>query len=298
VLRSLKYTILLSRPYSWVNTILIGISANILARGTFVFDILMARDVCLSMFMWVSGMAVLEFMHNKYEYFEENNKYLSFAPIVFFFVLTAFLVPHSVGVLCLFVASVALYSLKTKRRLGRVSFLFRGFSEVSIVLLILCFYGANPLEVQALQFMTVLYFFTVARNLIGDIRDVSVDENTLPAIHPNLSYALAGIFAAIPLLFVENVLQALPVAAAILTILLRGRTNAYRAHRALVVYLTLYLAVFLYDLGAAPLFTLGLAVLGVVLSFTYDSVPRKLGKVGGAEQVNDLRKRAGIEPDY
>ncbi len=281
-----------------MNTILIGISASILARGTFIFDILMARDVCLSILMWASGMAVLEFMHNKYEYFEEHNKYLSFAPIVFFFALTAFLIPYSVGVLCLFVASVVLYSLKTKSRLGRVSFLFRGFSEVSIVLLLFCLYGANPLEAQVLQFMTVLYFLTVARNLIGDIRDVSVDENTLPAIHLNLSYALAGIFAAIPLLFVENAFQALPVAAAVLTTLLWGRADAYRAHRAMVIILTLYLAVFLYDLGAAPLFTLGLAALSVVLSFTYDSVPRKLGKVGGAEQVNDPKKRAGMEPEY
>lgn len=272
-------TLLLTmRPYSWINVVLIGVVAHVIATGSIALSPQLVVSGGLSLLLWFAGSGITEFFRKRYEYNESAARYLIIVPIV---VVVQFLVEITqltIAALLVVLGSCVLYGAKTNSRVGRVSFLFRGLSEVGLFLLIVSIYGITSLSPQIVEFAAIIYLITCARNLVGDLRDVSVDTYTLPVVSQRLSLLASVVLGLGALAVLPELWTMFPVVAAVCLTAVFGITKAYHVHRLYVLCTLFFIANYLLALLDGPLLVSNIVFVGVLLDHTYNYTPRKIAK--------------------
>lgn len=272
--------ILATRPYSWANSVLIGVGAHVLVTKQLAISQLLILTIILSFLMWIAGLTVLEFFHKKFEYDEKFPRYVLSVAFLVLLIISTMEGIHSAIAIAVFAVGLFLYSGKTFSKLGRVSFLFRGFLEVSLIWLILIFHGISFPSSEHLVYMGGIYSVTGSRNLIGDIRDRKVDEFTLPVTRPKLSLIISlGLGIGAGFLY-PDLLTILPILTVLVITIILGINNAGKTHR-IYILATLFfvLNIILKELVPELLIVTSIIFIGVLLNFTYWQVPRKQDKI-------------------
>lgn len=173
--------ILLSRPYSWGTIFFICVLGNLVSYGFFNLT---------SFFMNLAfGWSVWIFVNLFTEFFQKDkpirkiNFYLIFSLFIFIIFLLFFNNPINFILFLFLLISFFLYSLKNKNIFfGQLSFLFRGNLEFLLFIIILVMNNFNFIGDYWVKVAIFIYLITAARNLVGDLRDISKDRLTLPKI--------------------------------------------------------------------------------------------------------------------
>ncbi|VVB75013.1 tRNA (cmo5U34)-methyltransferase [uncultured archaeon] len=180
MLSALKKYFLLIRLYTVINIILISLIPTILFLTE--FDVNILRDVAIGILFWTTIILGKEVMHSSTDHREHTNKII---PITLGIILVFCIgLIHTEALIFLFIALITFvcYSLKNKNwLLAPISFIFRGFLEVLILVTILSFY-LPILKIFETYWIILLSIFliTCSRNLLGDLRDIEKDKYTLP----------------------------------------------------------------------------------------------------------------------
>lgn len=274
--------LLSTRPYSWINAVLIGLATHFFVLGNLSVSFELALTGYLALLSWITGQTIPDYLRKKHEYGENAVLHLRLLPSALLLVSVAYLggLP-AVAAFFALTASILLYAAKVKSRFfGHFSFLTRGFAEVSLVILVFTSYGGFPSTAAEWSFIAAVYLVTGSRNIVGDLRDVGVDGNTLASSNFRLAQFISVVFAGTSLFLVPDLLVMLPVLLAMVLTAVYGRENAYTIHRIYVICTMFFLFQYLVDALAPELLILtNLVFLGTVLNFTYPYVPRKLNKI-------------------
>ncbi|RLJ04958.1 MAG: hypothetical protein DRP18_04030 [Candidatus Aenigmatarchaeota archaeon] len=272
----LNSSFILIRPYSLITILSIVLLGNVLSRGL-VIDICFFIDVVFGLFLWITGMVFTEYWHRKTDERIKISKhwlYIAFSALIIFSgirnVWTVFIV------LFLFGCNV-LYGLKTKPvKLSLLSFVFRGFLETLLLVIILFFHGIYDFLIYFNIILSV-FLFTSARNIIGDIRDIEIDRYTFTKKYgEKISYALSVFLNLIGIVLINNFLVVFPIILAVVLILISPRKeHSYVFHRLLVLSMCFFVINYIADILKYSLLITNLGFLGAVLNITYDFVPRK-----------------------
>lgn len=270
--------LLTMRPYSWINVVLIGVVANVVATESLSVSSQLLVSGGLSLLLWFAGSCITEFFRKRYEYRESGARYLLVVPAVVGVQLVVGVAPLTVAALLFLLGSCVLYGAKTNSKVGRVSFLFRGLSEVGLFVLIVSIHDVRSLSPLVVEFAAIIYLLTCSRNLVGDLRDVSVDTYTLPVVSQRLSQ-VASISLGLGALAVLPELRIMfPAFVAVCLTGVFGIRNAYHVHRLYVLCTLFFIANYLLSLVGGPLLVSNTVFVGVLLDHTYNYTPRKIAK--------------------
>lgn len=176
------------------------------------------------------------------------------------------------------VGSTILYaSKKNAHKLSAFSFIFRGLVELSMFLLVGFFYEKQlSLLFAPIGLIVSIYFITISRNLVGDIRDTKYDKFTFPKKYGTKnSYIVSGIVLLSAILF-NNIWIAAPLIIPLVLIALQY--NPYSLHKIFVIS-TVYFLVnqIAVVTGVSLILTNALFIFSLAFLF-YESVPRKSNK--------------------
>lgn len=278
-MKSLIHNILLklslSRPYSIVNIILISIITLFLIDKNATMDKILLVSITGTLF-WISGIYFLEFLHKQIDGRKKLvQNYYSVLPLVCLFIILLIIKPLSVFFIPLAIISTKLYSLKTHdSKISHLFFLFRPFVEITIILTIYFSYSDFYNVAQIIPYILAVYFLSLSRNLIGDIRDVDFDKYTLPKIiGVNKTYYLSFIFLLFAFVFLPNIIIQVPLIFTGLLILFK--INSYALHRIFILTTTFFLAFYLSTITSEFYLILLLIFLSFILNYTYGITPRK-----------------------
>lgn len=260
------------RPYSFVTPILAGILASVTSRGL-VFDTSLALDAALGLSVWCLINLISEFAQG--DKTEVGKATLAGAFIVTF-LLVFYRGTLPIAVFFLGLLSLPLYSLKTRDLpVSPISFLFRGFAEASIMLIVVFTYtGLSAISLQEIIPVVAVYLVTCSRNLVGDLRDMEHDSFTFPVKFGENPARLISILLLAPVFYlIGDLLVVTPlVLAALILIFYR---NYYRLHRMYVLITAFFVVNLLLSSTGGQIWILNLLLLGVLLNFTYREVPRE-----------------------
>lgn len=280
----LQERLLETRPYSWMGTILIGIAAHVLVTQRLTLSLMFGVTVLVSWLMWIAGSTVPEYMRKRYEYGSEPNLLFALLPVVVVAGIALFFNPVSLFFVGLFFVGTMLYIGKVKyRTLGMVSFLFRGVAEISLILLIFSVHNTALLPEPGLEFMAAVYCMTASRNLVGDLRDVGVDENTFAVYSFDLAHTTSMVLAIVPILLILQPLIVFPLGIAAFFTVFLGGSNPYTTHRLYVICSLFFVANYIISLLGGSLILSNMVFIGVLLNFTYDDVPRKIQRLSASD---------------
>lgn len=275
---------LATRPYSWITAILIGLIAHYFLFGNISASSGLILTITVALLSWITGQTIPEYMRKKHEYDEDPRLHLSLLPSILLLILVSYTGGiQAVAVFFVLLVSIMLYITKVKNRvLGQFSFLFRGLSELSLIGLVFAVHGRFPVSVQVLGFAAAIYLITGSRNIVGDLRDVEVDGNTLASQNFRLAQFLSLLMAGVAIAIVPRPLVVLPIAVGAVSTAFWGEKHAYMCHRLYVLCTMFFLSQYLLQYispGILPLSNLLFA--GSALNLTYPYVPRKLNKLSG-----------------
>jgi hypothetical protein len=266
----------LTRPYSLGNVLLI--TALAVAAGSFQLNV-NARFIiaCIvGILFWISCVFLLEFLHLKVDGRKKFfSKYLLLVPVAVLLGIFLILAPSAI---LLFIASfiaVILYSMKSKNApLSHFAFIFRPFTEIGIVYSIALIYNYNILDPALLSLSILIYFISISRNVIGDIRDVNYDNYTIAKrLGTNITYLLGFIF--LLLLFLANGLNYALIPLILIAILIVIRMHPFALHRIYILCSSFYFALLLISLSGNALLAVILLFISTMLNFTYNVTPRR-----------------------
>lgn len=272
---SLIYTV---RPYSWVGVIFIALLANIISSGSLLYNLILFEDILVALGIWIMSIFLSEYLQR----FTDKRIKTVVPFIVMLMVLLLILYfknPYTIVLLIFGILIGSLYGLKTKNLfISRFSFLFRGFLEILLFLIILFFHYYYDIYF-VFSIILIIYFITISRNLIGDIRDISYDQFTFPKKYGvRVSYLVAGTFIVISIFLSNNLIVSLPLIFYLFLLILIH--DAYFLHRFFVLttlfFFVNYILCILND--NSSIFISNLLFIGVALNFTYDLTPRKSNK--------------------
>jgi len=269
----MKTYFLLSRPYTIIEVILIGMLANTIAVGGLYFNADLLLDVFVSLCFWLSFLLLAE---NR-----KGRKISIYVPGVLFIVLIATILlknPASIIFVILGLLFLYAYSQKSKNPiLGVISPIMRGSLALVVFFNVLSFHQAMIEKVLIGNYPIILALFlsTTARNLIGDIRDYKIDNYTLPKRYGRgNSLIVSEALVVLSCLFIGNILVIFPLVPILLALLLHMR--AYLIHRLHILASTFFLMNYImFLIGISVIFN-DILFIAVMLNFTYDQVPRTI----------------------
>ncbi len=276
MLQAIKNTVLLMRPYSMPNIIALAILANVFALGKLILDETLLRDAAIGVLVWILTVFLLEMFHMKID-----NRKVSLLTFIFSLLVVIILLYQNIYallILCLLLFFDFIYSLKTKNWfLSPFVFIFRGCAEIGILSIILILHNQNPIDAKYFLLLAPVFFITVSRNMIGDIRDIERDRYTFPKkFGITTAYAVSATLLLVAFLLLQDFFLIFPLTPAFLMLLLRW--NAYFTHSFFVVstlFFTINYSAHLIGYNSILIFLL---FLGFLLYFTYGAVPRKSGE--------------------
>jgi hypothetical protein len=265
----------LTRPYSWFSVAFVPILASVFVIGH--VSQMLFLDVLFGLLIWISANLFAERLSRD---MSERGKINLLLPILIFLVviiITVFRNPYALGFLVVILVALFCYSKKNRFWLfGKLSFFIRGVMEAALFLMILFFYNFNFMGAQWIILLLTIYLVTCGRNLIGDIRDVDFDKQTLPTfIGKRLSKLLVLVFYLIPLVLLG--VYSVPLIMGIIFIIFMQ--DYYNLHRILVlinIFLLFELAIVWS--GGDWLILTAFLLLGVLLNLSYNLVPRNSNK--------------------
>jgi hypothetical protein len=266
--------IILTRPYSWIIIVLLGILANIIANKNFIIDANLFFDCFVAILVWFATSSASEFFHRNIDKRGVTSPKL---PIVLFFILAFSLIYKNILTIIflpILIVAVIAYSYKIKNWfLSSFSFLIRGVLEICVILIVLFFHGFYSI-VNVLPIIISVYLLTISRNLIGDIRDVKFDKYTFPKKYGSKTgYIVSSILVILSLILIPNIEIMLPMI--LYLVLLLISRNAYLLHRLSVMTMIFIIANYALFMLNQNLFFTNIIFVGVLLNFTYPLVPRK-----------------------
>ena len=275
-----KSWIYITRPYSWAGVVSIAMLANIIAVGGVVFNIVLLEDILIAVGLWITIIFLIEYIQR---FTDKRIKSLLPFVVMLIILLTVlfFKNPYTMILLIFGVLVGLLYGLKTKDLfISGFSFMFRGVLEVLLFLVILFFHHYYDIHF-VFPIILIIYFITISRNLVGDIRDVNYDQFTFSKKYGvKLSYLVVGALIIISIFLSNSLIVSLPLIIYLfLLILIR---DAYFLHR-IFVFTTLfffvnYIFYFLNDYSS--MFFSNFLFIGVISNFTYNLTSRKSNKSG------------------
>lgn len=273
VLIDLKRYLFLTRPYSWISVAFAVVLANLVVNKSVNQEWIIV-DVVFAISTWMFCNLLAESFSKD---MHERGKVHILAPLVLFIVSFWIMASRNIGALPFYgiiIVSLLIYGLKNKSRfIGPISFFIRGLMEVNLFIITLIFYNFNFNDGAWLAFAIVVYCITCARNLVGDIRDVEFDKSTLPK---SLGSKAASFVVWVVYLLALLVFPAAFFSLAVAIILVTFLRDAYTLHRILVVVNTFVLLDLCLVIIAPSLLILSnLILIGVLLNYVYNFVPRK-----------------------
>jgi hypothetical protein len=267
----LRY-VLLTRPYSWMSIVFVAILANIFSSGDITNIIFI--DIIFALSVWAFSNFFAEAFSNDVE---ERGKIYLIIPILILLLSLAILFFRSIVAFPFFLIlllSLVVYSGKSKGAVfGAISFLVRGMMEVNLFIIVLLFNQYSFVGYDWVYFVLGIYSITIARNLIGDIRDFDFDKFTFPKlVGVNLSKGLSVILYLLSIFLFNGIMFSFLIA----IILIIFFKDSFYLHRFLVIInsFALFEACVLL-INPQMVLLVDLVLIGVLLNFTYLSVPRK-----------------------
>lgn len=273
------YWIYTIRPYSWIGVISIAILANVIANGGIEFNFTLTEDALIALGLWIMVIFLIEYLQRFTD--ERIKTSLPFiASSIVLLLILYFKNPYTIILLVFGILIGSLYGFKTKDLfISRFSFMFRGFLEVLLFSVILFFHRYYDIYF-VFPVILIIYFVTISRNLIGDIRDVECDQFTFPKKYGiKASYLIAGVLIIFSILLSKSLSVSLPLI--VYLFLLALIRDAYFLHRFFVLTTIFFFVNFtLYFLNNHSfIFFSNLLFIGTLLNFTYDLTPRKSNKL-------------------
>lgn len=266
--------LLITRPYSWIGIILIGLLSNIAITKRFILGGDLFWDIFTALIIWYVAIFLGEYLHRK---IDKRGLTRPTIPLIFSVMLALILFYKNMAALIflpIIILADTVYSMKIKNWiLSRFSFMFRGILEVSIFLII-AFFHNNYAIYKFIPLLLIIYLLTNSRNLIGDIRDLKFDRYTFPNRYGvDVSYLVSLGFIIMSILLSPNLLVAFPIISIMLLIFLYR--NAYILHKIFVISAAFFYMNYIFFILDENLILVNILFLATLLNFTYDLVPRK-----------------------
>ncbi len=264
----------LTRPYSWISVAFALFLADVLANGTVIPQNLLI-DFIFSTALWISMNLFAEKVSGD---MDSRGKINILVPS-FFLLISIFIGLSLAGILVIpfilfIILAMVIYSKKNKFVfVGVFSFFIRGFMELSLFLGGLFLYnfqfGGNTWIFLAVS----IYLITCGRNLIGDLRDIKFDKNTLPKkIGAWPSKIVVMLLYLIPILIIPELI----FLGLVVVILIFISKDSYNLHRFLVFFNPLFcFFLSMVILGYIDLTLVTILLIGLALNFLYNFVPRE-----------------------
>lgn len=235
---SLRHYLLNVRPYSWIDLVLLGYLSKFFVSGKMVFELSDSYFIAGLLSLWFFFNILLEKKHG-YEY---RGK-VSHVPAIGFLLLASAIGAAANPISVVFVALSAVFSIaylqkKVVPALGKLSFVTRGFIQVSYFLYALAFFTSDIFSAGSIAISAMVFCIYAARAIVGDLRDIKHDSErgkmTLPV---TLGKKPAAVLAALLLLaaaglqifFFHSFIVSLPVL--LFMVLLFFYENGYVLHQ-------------------------------------------------------------------
>lgn len=272
--KKLGHYLLTTRPYSYVDIILVSIVAYILAAGSFSLDLKLFYTIIISILWWMFVLLIVERRKNGH-----INKFSALIPFVPLVILVAIKSLMGVVLVLASVPFLYLYGLKSKNKFfGYISPLTRAIQTLLLFLIILVVNGGPNQTVleNNLDIILAIIIFVAARNLLGDIRDSDIDKFTLPkTIGVKASYAMVQILIITAIAIIQNIWISFPFI--VMLVLIPLMHNGGLSHRIYLIASMFFLMNYIIAYLEEPitlLFLTNLSYIGILLNFTYNRVPR------------------------
>ena len=271
---------LLSRPYSWINVVLIVLLAITLGKGTLMLNTDLILPIIMGLFFWNSCVFLLDFLHKGIDgrsyMFSDWFLIISLVVLILILIFTA---PLALPIFLASFGTTLLYGSKAKQsKVSHFMFLFRPFTEIGIIYSVALMQNISVFSSNLFALSIIVYLISVSRNLIGDIRDTNHDKHTLPKVlGPNFTYLTSGIFLFALMLITGPTSQILPLL--FILILIIFRANSFGLHKLYILCTTFYFALILLQYNTNPIFVLSLVFVGFILYNTYNLIPRQTNNI-------------------
>ncbi|MFA6049252.1 MAG: hypothetical protein WC792_04915 [Candidatus Micrarchaeia archaeon] len=268
-----KNAFFLVRPYSLTGIVAIGLLAHLAANSklaeSFFFDVLLALS------MWVAVNVFAEFIQNDTVARKKDASLLVFS-IVIFSVIGLLRNPYVLLSLPVLLLVGWVYSLKTKKTpISRFSFLLRGLVEVLVFSVIFLSQSSWDNLLRYVPYVASIYLITCARNLVGDLRDMSVDKFTFPLIFGvDASKAITLGLVSFVVLLIGDLQVVFPLLVILLALVLKS--DYYELHKFFVLSTLAFLVNLSAFLIGETLLLTNLVYAGALLMYSYGLVPRRV----------------------
>jgi SAM-dependent methyltransferase/4-hydroxybenzoate polyprenyltransferase len=273
MIRTLKKYALVIRPYTLINIAILSILPTFLLNLGLSWNT--AIDVLTGILFWVSIILGKEIVHKETDKREKINLIIPLITTIMLIGLISSINFYSLILLPMTLVTFALYSLKNKNWLfAPFSFLFRGFLEMLLLLLIMSFY--IPLTTAINNYsglLLAIFLVTDSRNLIGDLRDKQKDKYTFPK---KFGETTALILSAILLLITAltfNITVSFPLIVTIILMIFLKK-EYYNLHKIYVISTGFFLLNIISLVTIENTFLTNLGFLIVLFNFSYDYLPR------------------------
>jgi hypothetical protein len=284
------------RPYSIIGAILTAIAAHVSVTHTLIPSIELISDVIFGAIWWITILLFVEYRKNpKVE--------PTFVLTTFGILLLIILLRNPLSLIFVLLTILCLLAYMNKNRKQNyavVSQIFRAIIDISLFLIVLSF--NTPLTANVIfkdaAFIFALGFIIAARNLEGDIRDLEVDNFSLPKLLGRTKARfLTIILLAMPIVIIHNpTVFPLLMLIAIIFIYI----NAQNLHQIHVLTTMFFIAEYIIHTIGQNLLLFHLLYLGTILNFTYEHVPRTrfLAKKNLANPLSQLRSDKLINQEF
>jgi hypothetical protein len=270
LMEQLKHIFMVIRPYSLVDIVLLGVLGNVLASGILDITLDLTLDIFFAAIWWSTILLIVESRKNR----DIPNIAVIFSSILLL-AITAYRNSLAVFLICLDVLLLMWYSLKSKRQsIAVTSPIPRGLLSLTLLLIILLFH--NALDMQSLStnlsLLIAITLLIMARNIEGDIRDISVDKYSLAiTLGKTKSRQLVISLVLLASILIFNI-TILPLLLLVLIMVFKPEEDSF--HRIFVLTTMCFMATYIsHMIGGSVLLPI-LLYIGFLLNFTYDSVPR------------------------
>ena len=275
--------IVLVRPYSIINIIIISILTAVISTGKLTLkDNNLLLGITIAIFYWICSMYFAEFLHknidNRAKLYSNKFAILIYLIFIIFGILFS---TTSLFIFAIVLVFVYLYASKSKKHpFTHLLFLFRPAPEIGVIFATTMLYSTTLDTNLICYFIYLIYFISVSRNLIGDIRDTTHDKYTLPkTIGKDKTYLISFIFlvgAGLITIILNAFFALIPIF--LISILILNKTNPYALHRIYVTTTGIYLCFLLTAFLNNSLLVTILMFLNFIGYFTYNLVPRESNK--------------------
>ncbi len=276
------------RLYTLINIILISLIPSILTNNITPFNLI--RDSLFGILFWCAIILSKEILHAK----TDGREKISFViPIIIWIITisTIFIFGNIFSILLIPISLItfAIYSLKNKDWiLSEASFIFRGFLEMCLFLIILNFYQTNtPNFLSYVSIAVAFLLITNSRNLVGDLRDIKFDKYTFPCTFGEKKSKIISILLLIPILFLVNIQISLPII--FLIILIALYNNYFEVHKFFVITTGIFIINIISFLIYQNCFLTNTAFFIILFNLTYNFTPRNSNKLFIIEKKVNFR---------